>query len=98
MDEILQFVLDESLVMIPALWILGVIIKHTNILDNRWIPVVLLGVSAILTPLILDGYTAKTIVQAIYVTGVAVFGHQLIKQTIIDPRKEKLEAEQEDTD
>ncbi|WP_026314406.1 phage holin family protein [Allofustis seminis] len=78
--DIMSYIVEEGLVMIPVLFILGEIIKHTNVLDNRWIPLTLLVISLGLTPLALGGYHANTIVQAILVAGVPTFGNQMYKQ------------------
>ena len=78
--DILQFIVEEGLIMIPVLYILGDIIKGTESVHNKWIPVLLLGISVILTPLLLAGYTAETVIQAILVAGATVFGDQVIKQ------------------
>ncbi len=80
MQDIMKFIVEEALVMIPALWIIGAIIKHTEVIKDKWIPLILLGVSMILSPLVIGGYSAASIVQAILVAGGAVLGHQLVKQ------------------
>lgn len=77
----LEYIIEEGLVMIPVLFILGEIIKRTELLDNNWIPLALLLISIGFTPLLLGGYVATNIVQAILVAGATVFGNELIKQT-----------------
>lgn len=79
--DILNYVVQEGLVMIPVLFIIGEIIKGTELLGNKWIPLALLVVSIGFTPLVLGAYTANNIVQAVLVAGVTVFGNELIKQT-----------------
>ena len=79
--DILNYVVQEGLVMIPALFIIGEIIKGTELLSNKWIPLVILIVSVGCTPLLLGAYTADNIVQAVLVAGVTVFGNELIKQS-----------------
>ena len=80
--EILSYILEEGLIVIPALYILAEIIKGTGVVKNKWIPVILLGVSLVLTPLIVTGgYTADNIVQAILIAGATVFGNELISQS-----------------
>lgn len=74
--DILQYVLEEGLVMVPVLFILGEIIKNTTLLENRFIPAVLLLFSLIITPWLLGGYMATNIVQAILVTGAAVLTNE----------------------
>lgn len=77
----LEYIIEEGLVMVPVLFILGEIIKRTELLNNKWIPLVLLVISIGFTPLLLGGYVATNIVQAILVAGATVFGNELIKQT-----------------
>lgn len=74
--DILQYILEEGLVMVPVLFILGEIIKNTTLLENRFIPAVLLLFSLIITPWLLGGYMATNIVQAILVTGAAVLTNE----------------------
>ena len=80
--DILEYIVQEGLVMIPVLYILGEIIKGTEVLENNWIPVALLVVSIGFTPILLGGFTAENIVQAVLVAGATVFGNQLYQQSI----------------
>ena len=79
--EIINFIIEEGLIMIPVLYIIGEIIKFTGVLNNKWIPLTLLVFSVLFTPLLLGGFTPDNIVQAVLVTGVTVLGDQLIKQS-----------------
>ena len=79
--DILNYVVQEGLVMIPVLFIIGEIVKGTELLSNKWIPLVILIISVAFTPLVLGTYTADNIVQAVLVAGVTVFGNELIKQS-----------------
>ena len=79
--EIINFIIEEGLIMIPVLYIIGEIIKFTGVLNNKWIPLTLLVFSILFTPLLLGGFTPDNIVQAVLVTGVTVLGDQLIKQS-----------------
>ena len=79
--EIINFIIEEGLIMIPALYIIGEIIKFTGVLNNKWIPLTLLVFSLLFTPLLLGGFTPDNIVQSVLVTGVTVLGDQLIKQS-----------------
>ena len=79
--EVMTFIIEEGIIMIPALYIIGAIIKHTDIMANKWIPLTLLVISLILTPLVIGGFTPDNIIQSILVAGVTVFGDQLIKQS-----------------
>ena len=79
--DIINFIIDEGLIMIPVLYIIAEIIKFTGVLNNKWIPLTLLIFSLLFTPLLLGGFTPDNIVQAVLVTGVTVLGDQLIKQS-----------------
>ena len=79
--DIINFIIEEGLIMIPVLYIIGEIIKFTGVLNNKWIPLTLLVFSLLFTPLLLGGFTPDNIVQAILVTGATVLGDQLIKQS-----------------
>ena len=79
--DILNYVVQEGLVMIPVLFIIGEIVKSTELLSNKWIPLGLLVVSIGFTPLLLGAYTADNVVQAVLVSGVTVFGNELVKQS-----------------
>lgn len=80
--EILSYILEEGLIVIPALYILAEMIKGTGVVKNKWIPVILLIISLVLTPsIITGGYTADNIVQAILIAGATVFSNELITQS-----------------
>ena len=74
--EILKYITENALVLIPALYILGEIVKGIRVIDNKWIllPVGIVGAMA------LGGWSVDSAIQGILVTGVTVYGDQLIKQ------------------
>lgn len=78
--DALQFIIEEGLIMIPVLYILGEVIRHTELITNRWIPFTLLAISLGFTPLVIGHYSPETFVQAVLVAGVTVFGNEIIKQ------------------
>lgn len=81
MEQLLAFILEEALVMIPVLLIFGWVIKQTGRVLNNYIPVILLFIGIGFTPLLLGGFTPHNVVQGVLVTGGAVLTHQLYKQT-----------------
>ena len=78
--NMLDYIVQEGLVMIPVLFIIGEIVKGIELLSNKWIPLALLIISVGFTPLLLGAYTADNIVQAVLVAGATVFGNEIIKQ------------------
>lgn len=79
MEEFLQYLVDEALIVIPVLSILGKMLKLSALKDN-FIPWVLLVVGIGFTVALL-GVNVESVIQGILVAGAAVFGHQLLVQT-----------------
>lgn len=77
--DLLSFIMDEALILVPVLMVLGKIIKQTQLIPNRFIPLSLLLISIILTSVML-GLSFEAFIQSILIAGTAVFGHQLFKQ------------------
>lgn len=78
--EIIEYIMNEALIIVPVLWILGSFLKRTPKVQDWIIPWVLLAVG-ILAALGIIGFTVDAAVQGVLVAGAAVLGHQLIKQT-----------------
>ena len=76
---IIGYIVDNALILIPALIVVGAIIKQVEAIPDKWIPLILLplGVAGALA---LGGLSADSVIQGILVTGAAVYGNQLVKQ------------------
>jgi hypothetical protein len=79
--DLVQYVVDEALIIVPVLWVIGAFLKQTPFFANWAIVWVLLFVGIVLTMALL-GTSVVSFIQGILVTGVAVMGHQLLKQTL----------------
>jgi Na+-translocating ferredoxin:NAD+ oxidoreductase RnfD subunit len=77
--DLISFLKDEALIVIPVLWIVGAIIKKTPKIPDWIIPYVLLIVGIVITNALL-GFSIEASVQGVLVSGTAVFGHQIYKQ------------------
>ena len=77
--ELLKYTVENCLVLIPVLNVIGQIIKGIERIDNRSIPLILLafGVAGSIGIL---GFNADAVIQGVLVTGTAVYGNQLVKQ------------------
>lgn len=82
MEILTKYLFEEALVMIPALYIIAEIVKKTNVIDNRWIPLILLGLSLAFTPWLLGGYTPQNLIQAVLVAGGEMVIYQVADKTI----------------
>lgn len=75
----LEFITENALLLIPVLNVIGAIIKNTEKILDKYIPVILLGFG-ILGAVAILGISPESVVQGILVTGTAVYGNQLVKQ------------------
>ena len=77
--EILEYITENALILIPVLLIIGTIIKRTEKINDKWIPLILLPIG-IAGALALGGPSVDSAVQGVLVTGAAVYGNQIVKQ------------------
>ena len=79
-EMIFNYIVDDGLILIPVLYVIGYIIKNTNILSNRWIPLVLLVIGIIFSIFLLNDPIVDRVIQGILIAGVTVFINQVKKQ------------------
>ncbi len=75
----IEFITENALLLIPVLNIIGVIIKNTEKIPDKYIPIILLffGIAGAVAFL---GLSPDSIAQGVLVTGTAVYGNQIVKQ------------------
>lgn len=79
MENILNYIVENALILIPVLYVLGSILKGTSKIDDKYIPIILLPIGIAFSIAIM-GINVNAVIQGILVTGVTVYGNQLIKQ------------------
>lgn len=79
-NEIIQFITEEIIVLMPLLLIIGVLLKNTPRVPDWTIPWALLAIGITLAVLLI-GDPLQGVIQGVLVTGAAVLTHQLVKQT-----------------
>lgn len=94
--DVKEYIKPELLVMVPVLYVIGMMIKRTKKIDDRLIPSILGVVGIVLAcvyvlgtepPSMIGAFTAFT--QGILAAGMAVYINQQIKQAKkADSRKE----------
>lgn len=77
--EILSYITENALILIPVLLIIGLIFKKLEFIPDKFIPIILLPLG-IVGAMALGGWTFESAIQGILVTGVAVYGNQIVKQ------------------
>lgn len=87
MDKLQDYIKPELLVLIPVLYILGLMMKKTEKINDKYIPVMLGIIGIVLSAIyvatvsgicLMSVFTAVT--QGILVAGAAVYVNQLVKQ------------------
>lgn len=74
-----EYIVENALVLVPVLNIIGMIIKNTEKIKDKYIPLILLFFGIVGTIAIL-GLSPHSVVQGVLVTGAAVYGNQVVKQ------------------
>lgn len=77
--EFVKFIIENALILVPALYVIGLILKGTEKIADKYIPLVLL-VFGVVGAIALLGFNINAVIQGILVTGAAVYTNQLIKQ------------------
>ncbi len=79
--DFLNYITDNRLILIPVLYIIGYIVKNTNLIKNKYIPLILLA-SGIALSVAMSGNTiVDNIIQGILVTGATVLSDQIVIQS-----------------
>ena len=81
MDNLIQFVPEQLLILVAALYVIGIFLKGSNKIKDNFIPWILL-VLGIGFSICINGIRATAILQGVICTGVSVLSNQLKKQTI----------------
>lgn len=77
--DILNYITENALLLIPVLVIVGMILKNVELIPDKYIPVILLPLG-VLGAMAMNGWSVEQAIQGVLVTGCAVYGHQLYKQ------------------
>ena len=77
--DILIYITENALILIPVLLIIGQIIKNIEKIPDKWIPLILLPIG-IVGAMALGSWTVDSAIQGVLVTGAAVYGNQIVKQ------------------
>ena len=81
MENLINYVMDNALILIPVIYVIGAILKGTELIKDKYIPVILLPIGIVLG-MILVCFNVNGFIQGVLVTGVAVYANQLVKQAL----------------
>ena len=78
--DFMNYIIENALILIPVLYILGSFLKGLENIKDKYIPLVLLAIFIVFSIAII-GFSVDAVIQGILGTGVRVLGNQLIKQS-----------------
>lgn len=80
-SAVANFINPELLMVVAVCWVIGYILKQTPKVPD-WTIIYVVTLAAIIVVCLMLGFTAESILQGILCGAVAVYGNQLVKQTI----------------
>ncbi|WP_455937902.1 phage holin family protein [Gemella morbillorum] len=78
--DFLNYIVDNALILIPVLYIIGNFLKGLEIINDKYIPLILMAFSIAFSIAIL-GLNVDSVIQGILIAGTAVLSNQLVKQS-----------------
>ena len=75
----MNYIVDNCLILIPVLYIIGMILKNLEFIKDKYIPLILLPIG-IAMAIAISGVDVNSVIQGILITGVTVYGNQIFKQ------------------
>ncbi len=73
------YILEQGLILIPVLYIIGMMLKGAEKIPDKYIPLILLPMG-IAGSIGIMGVAFTSVVQGVLITGVCVYGNQVVKQ------------------
>lgn len=75
----IEYISENALLLIPVLNVIGMVIKNTEKIPDKYIPLILLFFG-IVGAIAIMGLSPESVVQGMLITGTAVYGNQVFKQ------------------
>jgi Mn2+/Fe2+ NRAMP family transporter len=78
--NLLDYIKEQAFILIPVLYVLGLMLKSNKKIQD-WVIPWILTICSIVGAVLLMGLNINAVIQGILCVGVAVYGNQLVKQT-----------------
>ena len=78
--EFMDYIVENALILIPVLYIIGTFLKGLEIINDKYIPLILMAFSIAFSVAML-GLNVDSVIQGILIAGTAVLSNQLVKQS-----------------
>ena len=79
--EITSYLSEKMFPLVIFLYVVGMILKSTERIKDKYIPLILLPVG-VLFSLLITGLSVDGVIQGVLATGVTVYGNQVVKQLL----------------
>ena len=79
--QITKYLAENMLPLVPFLYVVGMILKDTEKIKDKYIPLILLPIG-VLFSLLITGLSPDGVIQGVLATGVTVYGNQVVKQLL----------------
>lgn len=77
--DFINYITENALILIPVIYILGMVLKGTEKVEDKYIPIILLPIGIGLAVWLI-GLNINAVIQGILVVGASVYANQLVKQ------------------
>ena len=79
--EITSYLSEKMFPLVIFLYVVGMILKSTERIKDKYIPLILLPIG-VLFSLLITGLSVDGVIQGVLATGVTVYGNQVVKQLL----------------
>lgn len=79
--EITSYLSEKMFPLVIFLYVVGMILKNTERIKDKYIPLILLPIG-VLFSLLITGLSVDGVIQGVLATGVTVYGNQVVKQLL----------------
>ena len=78
--DFVSMIFEQGVIVIPCLYVIGMILKGLEFIPDKFIPVILLPLGILATCSLAGGFTPENFIQGVLVTGAAVYINNIVKQ------------------
>ena len=78
-ETLIKLITEDKLILIPVLFFVGYVIKHTLLIADRFIPIILI-ILGIAFSVAMSGINIDSVIQGVLVSGASVLANEVKKQ------------------
>lgn len=77
--DYVSFISEKSLIIVPVLYIIGMVLKDIKKFPDKFIPLILLIFGCTIS-ILMFGLSISSFIEGVLITGFTVYGNQVFKQ------------------